>query len=185
MGDVFQVFAKEEWGLTPKDFGKFVALFGVLGIVSNTSLPLILKYLGLRKFSLFAIFSSLLFPITAIFTNSYHYVMIAGCIGLYAGAQKVGTSAAITSFANDLGVPQGQLQGTKASMLALLKIICPMIYSMLYLKGKEWSIMNIGDDTGGSKLALQMMMGKLGKKLPFVLNCILGILAFAVTWQNL
>lgn len=185
MGDVFQVFAKEEWGLTPKDFGKFVALFGVLGILSNTSLSLIVGRLGLRNFSLFAIVSSLFFPLTAIFTNSYRYVMIAGIFGLYSGAQKVGTTAAITSLANELKLPQGQLQGEKASMSALLKIICPVIYSTLYLKGKEWSSMDIGNDDRANKLGLQMIMGKLGKKLPFVLNCILSVMAFAVTWQNL
>ncbi len=185
MGDVFQVFAKDEWGLTPKDFGKFVALFGVLGILSNSSLSLIVGRLGLRKFSLFAIVSSLFFPLTAIFTNSYRYVMVAGIFGLYSGAQKVGTTAAITSLANELGLPQGQLQGEKASMSALLKIICPVIYSTLYLKGKEWSSMGIGNDDRANKLGLQMIMGKLGKNLPFVLNCILSVMAFAVTWQNL
>jgi DHA1 family multidrug resistance protein-like MFS transporter len=185
MGDVFQVFAKDEWGLTPKDFGKFVALFGVLGILSNSSLSLIVGRLGLRKFSLFAIVSSLFFPLTAIFTNSYRYVMVAGIFGLYSGAQKVGTTAAITSLANELGLPQGQLQGEKASMSALLKIICPVIYSTLYLKGKEWSNMGIGNDDRANKLGLQMIMRKLGKKLPFVLNCILSVMAFAVTWQNL
>ena len=185
MGDVFQVFAKDEWGLTPKDFGKFVALFGVLGILSNSSLSLIVGRLGLRKFSLFAIVSSLFFPLTAIFTNSYRYVLVAGIFGLYSGAQKVGTTAAITSLANELGLPQGQLQGEKASMSALLKIICPVIYSTLYLKGKEWSSMGIGDDDRANKLGLQMIMGKIGKKLPFVLNCILSVMAFVVTWQNL
>eukprot|EP00985_Skeletonema_marinoi_P023079 scaffold15089_cov70-Skeletonema_marinoi.AAC.1 len=125
MGDVFQVFAKEEWGLKPADFGKIVALFGVLGIVSNTTLSLIVKQMGLRTFSLFAIVSSLFFPMTAIFTNNYRNVLIAGSIGLYSGAQKVGTTTAITSLANERGIPQGQLQGEKASMLALLKIGCP------------------------------------------------------------
>eukprot|EP00984_Skeletonema_dohrnii_P003863 scaffold1333_cov130-Skeletonema_dohrnii-CCMP3373.AAC.16 len=183
MGDVFQVFAKEEWGLKPTDFGKIVALFGVLGIVSNTTLSLIVKQMGLRTFSLFAIVSSLFFPMTAIFTNNYRNVLIAGSIGLYSGAQKVGTTTAITSLANERGIPQGQLQGEKASMLALLKIGCPVIYSALYLKGKEWNMsMN---DTEGNKLALQMIMGKFGKKMPFVLNCILGVIAFIVTWQNM
>ena len=183
MGDVFQVFAKEEWGLKPNDFGKIVALFGVLGIFSNTTLSLIVKQLGLRTFSLFAIISSLFFPMTAIFTNNYRHVLIAGSIGLYAGAQKVGTTTAITSLANERGIPQGQLQGEKASMLALLKIICPVIYSALYLKGKEWS-MNSLAGTEENKFALQMIMGKFGKKLPFVLNCLLGVLAFIVTWKS-
>lgn len=179
MGDVFQVFAKEEWGMTANDFGKLVALFGVLGIVSNTTLPFIVKQLGLRTFSLFAIVSSLFFPMTAIFTNNYRYVLIAGSIGLYGGAQKVGTTTAITSLANEQGIAQGRLQGEKASMLALLKIICPLIYSALYLKGKEWSM----SSPEGNKLSFQMIMGKFGKQMPFVLNVVLGVLAFIVTWQ--
>jgi len=89
MGDVFQMFAKEEWGLAPKDFANIVALFGILGIVSNMSLPLVLESMGLRTFSLFAILSSLLFPLATIFTNSYRLVLLAGCIGLYGGVQKV------------------------------------------------------------------------------------------------
>jgi hypothetical protein len=122
---------------------------------------------------------------TAIFTNSYRYVLIAGSIGLYAGAQKVGTTTAITTLANDLGVPQGQLQGEKASMVALLKIVMPVVYSALYLKGKEWSTSSMMTNSEGSKLAIRMIMGKFGKKMPFVLNCILGGAAFSLTWQNL
>ena len=69
-----------------------------------------------------AVASSLLFPITTILTTNYRYVLMAGVIGLYGGAQKVGTTTAMTSLASELGVPQGQLQGEKASMVALLKI---------------------------------------------------------------
>jgi hypothetical protein len=29
------------------------------------------------------------------------------------------------------------------------------------------------------------VMGRIGRKLPFVLNVVLGLCAFAVTWQNL
>ncbi|KAL7534443.1 hypothetical protein ACHAXR_005880 [Thalassiosira sp. AJA248-18] len=184
MGDVFQMFAKEEWGLLPKDFANMVALFGIIGITSNISLPLVLQYFGLRSFSLFATFSSLFFPLTAIFADSYRPVLVAGCIGLYAATQKVGTSAAMTSLATELGVPQGQLQGEKASMLALLKIGCPVVYSMLYLKGKSWSS-DSASSMGGTAIGLEIITRKIGRKLPFVLNIVLGCCAFAVTWQNL
>eukprot|EP00970_Alexandrium_tamarense_P012337 scaffold2858_cov169-Alexandrium_tamarense.AAC.5 len=181
MGDVFQMFAKEEWGLLPKDFGGIIALFGVLGIVSNMSLPIVLKSLGIQTFSLMAIASSLLFPITTILTTNYRYVLMAGVIGLYGGAQKVGTTTAMTSLASELGVPQGQLQGEKASMVALLKIGCPMIYGMLYLKGKEWSTLTT---SGVGGVGLTTLMAKIGKKLPFLLNVLLGVIAFVVTWTN-
>lgn len=88
----------------------------------------------------------------------------------------------MTSLANELGIPQGQLQGEKASMLALLKIGSPIVYGMLYLKGKAW---DSSSSVGDAAVGLEMIMGKIGKKLPFVLNVILGMFAFAVTWQNL
>ena len=145
------------------------------------SIPLILQRFGLRSVSLFAILSSLFFPITTLFTSSSQTVLLAGCLGLYASAQKVGTSAAMTSLANDLGVPQGRLQGEKASMLALLKVICPLVYSELYLRGKAWSSIA---SSSGSGIGTHVV-GKIGRKLPFVLNIILGLCAFAVAWQNL
>ena len=92
MGDVFQLFAKEYWSLNPSTFGQLIALFGVLGIVSNLSLPVLLTQLGLRNFSLLAILSSLLFPVATILSPNYRPVLIAGCVGLYGGCQKIGTS---------------------------------------------------------------------------------------------
>lgn len=170
---------------------KTTALFGILGIVSNLSVPLVLGYLGLRSFSLLATCSSLLFPLATLLTDSYRCVVAAGCIGLLGGAQKLGTGAAMASLATELGVPQGRLQGEKASMLALLKIVSPIVYGMLYLRGKAWSVGGggIGDGTGGvggaDKVWSDVVMGNIGRKLPFVLNVLLGLAAFAVTWQNL
>mmetsp|Transcript_37092 Transcript_37092/g.79113 ORF Transcript_37092/g.79113 Transcript_37092/m.79113 type:complete len:548 (-) Transcript_37092:505-2148(-) len=186
MGDVFQVFAREEWGLQPKQFAGLVALFGVSGIISNVSLPLVLRYLGsVRLFTLFAIFSSLLFPLATLFGSSFRHILVAACLGLYGGAQEVGTSAAMTSLATELDVPQGRVQGEKASMLALLKIGMPLVYGALYLKGKEWcGIVGSGAD-GSSGGGFEMMTSRIGRKLPFVLNITLGASAFAVAWRNL
>lgn len=186
MGDVGQVFAREEWGLEPKDFANFVALFGILGIVSNISLPLVLQSVGLRNFSLFAIASSLLIPVTILFTDSYRYIVLAGCLGLFGGTQKVGTSTVMTSLATESGIPQGQVQGEKASMLALLKISMPLVYSALYLKGKAWSSGSSTDGMSNTASAgLELLTEKIGRKLPYVLNIVLGICAFGVAWQNL
>ena len=162
---------------------KHLALFGILGIVSNLSLPFVIQTFGLRNFSLFAILSSLFFPLTTIFTNSYRPVLLAGCLGLYASSQKVGTSAAMTSLATDMGVQQGKLQGEKASMLAFLKIGSPIVYSMLYLKGKSWGISS--SMMAGDAVGLGLILSKIGRKLPFVLNVILGMCAFALTWQSM
>ena len=182
MGDVFQLFAKDYWSLSPSAFGSLIALFGVLGIVSNLSLPLLINKLGLRNFSLLAIASSFLFPLTAIISSNYRPVLIAGCVGLYSGCQKIGTSTAMTSLASTIGVKQGQLQGEKASMLALLRIMCPIIYGMLYLRGKEWSLSSNSDSI---ESALSLVKGFIGTKLPFVLNILLGVVAFVITWKNI
>ena len=182
MGDVFQLFAKEYWNLAPSAFGSLVALFGVLGIVSNLSLPLLLHKMGLRNFSLLAIASSFLFPVTTLVTSGYKPVLIAGCVGLYSGCQKIGTSTAMTSLASEIGVKQGQLQGEKASMLALLRIGCPLLYGMLYLKGKEWSLLAENDLVDN---AFALTKTWIGTKLPFVLNIIIGIAAFIITWKNI
>ncbi|KAL9178645.1 hypothetical protein ACHAXT_001983 [Thalassiosira profunda] len=183
MGDVFQLFAREQWGFQPKDFANLVALFGVLGIFSNVSLPFVLRSLGIRNFSLFAIASALLFPIMAMFADSFQPLLVVGCLGMYGSAQKVGTSTAITSLATERGIPQGQLQGEKASMLAALKVLSPLVYSTLYLKGKAWA--NSAAEGGVGASGLELVATKLGRKLPFVLNIVLGMCAFAVTWQNL
>lgn len=162
------------------------ALFGILSIISNVSVPFIIQSLGVRTLSLLAIASSLIFPLTTIFTHSYRHVLAAACLGMLAGVQKLGTSAAMTSLASDIGVPQGRLQGEKASMLALLKIACPVVYGMLYLKGNAWkngSVVGMAD--GETVVWLDMIMSKIGRKLPFVLNVLLGICAFGVSWQNL
>ncbi len=106
---------------------------------------------------------------------------------MLAGVQKLGTSAAMTSLASELGVPQGRLQGEKASMLALLKVACPVVYGMLYLKGSAWKNSIVGAAAGGGEKAvwLDAIKGKVGRKLPFALNVLLGICAFGVSWQNL
>ena len=178
MGDVFQVFAKEQWGFQPKDFGNLIALFGVLGIICNISLSPLVQRFGLRWFSLFAIASSMLFPITTLFTDTYRYVVVAAVLGLFGQAQKIGTSAAIAGLANDLAVPMGKLQGEKASLLALLKIIVPVMYSSLYLIGKRWKTM-----TGTSRVVL--IERTIGQKLPFVMNVLLGALTFMLTWRHI
>lgn len=152
------------------------------------SVPLVLGSIGLRSFSLLATCSSLLFPLATLLTDSYRSVVVAGCVGLLGNAQKLGTSAAMASLASELGVPQGKLQGEKASMLALLKIGSPIIYGMLYLRGKAWSVGGVdgmGGVGGPDKVWSDIVMGRIGRKLPFVLNVVLGLCAFAVTWQNL
>ena len=89
----------------------------------------------------------------------------------------------MTSLATEMGVKQGQLQGEKASMLALLRIICPVLYGSLYLKGKEWGLHH--DNSARSANLLSLTKRTIGTKLPFVLNIILSILALYLAWKNI
>ena len=82
------------------------------------------------------------------------------------------------SLANELSIPQGQLQGEKASMLALCKICSPIVYGWLYIKGKSFSTIADGN-------AAQIIMTKIGSRMPFVLNLVLGIMAFLLTWVSM
>ncbi len=91
----------------------------------------------------------------------------------------------MTSLAYDLGIPQGELAGQKASMSALLKIICPVLYSWLYLKGKSLGADVIISSDSTDFLGIAMPLNKVGRKLPFVLNALLGLVAFGVTWKNI
>jgi hypothetical protein len=84
------------------------------------------------------------------------------------------------SLANELNIPQGQLQGEKASMLALCKICSPIVYGWLYIKGKSFSSSTIADGNAG-----QIIMTKIGSRMPFVLNLVLGIMAFLLTWVSM
>jgi len=115
--------------------------------------------------------------LAVLFSKTSVPFVIAATIGLYGGAQRVGTVSAMTSLATELGIPQGKLQGEKASMMALLRIGMPVVYSMLYLKGKAWGAASSG--------GLEMIASRIGSKLPFVLNVLLGFIAFALTWKEL
>ena len=81
-------------------------------------------------------------------------------MGFLGAAQSMGINAALVSQARESGVPQGELAGERASLVAMLKVIGPILYSTLYVQGR----------------------GKLGlKQLPFVFNICLAASAFVVS----
>jgi hypothetical protein len=62
------------------------------------------------------------------------------------------------------GLPQGELAGERSSLLALLKVVGPTIYSQLYIQGLE----------------------KLGiNNLPFIFNIALCATAFTIARSSL
>lgn len=137
MGDFFQIFAKSEWNLTTKAFSTFLALYGVVGIVSNTAGSRLVRRMGIKRFTALAILSRILASIGTVFFG-YQGSVIGLIIGFLGGAQSIGILAALVSEGAQSGLPQGELAGERAALMALLKIIGPIWYSTLYTQGRRY-----------------------------------------------
>jgi len=141
MGDVFQVYAAKEWNLAPQGFSTLFAIVGILGILANNISQYLIPQVGLKIFTSLAIVSSLGFPLGTFF--SYKAALMGACLGGLASAQKIGVMAEMTTHGTKSGLPQGKLAGERASLLAILKVLGPIIYSFLYAQGREIGIRNL------------------------------------------
>jgi MFS family permease len=136
MGDVFQIFAKAEWNLTTKDYSSFIAIFGILGILANTAGSVLIRNLGIKRFTKIAILSSMGSPIGASFFG-FRGILVGIVLGFLGMAQSMGIIASLVSQGAKSGVPQGEFAGQRSSLLALLKVIGPIWYSTLYIQGHK------------------------------------------------
>lgn len=163
MGDVLQVFSRQEWNLSTKEYSSFIALWSVNGIIANTVGSFLVRKLGIKRFMGMATLSSMFAPIGACLFG-FRGTVIGSVMGFLGAAQSMGISAALVSQGKESGVPQGELAGERASLVALLKVIGPIFYSTLYVQGR----------------------GKLGvKELPFIFNIGLAVSAFVVSQLHL
>ncbi len=159
MGDLLQVFARQEWDLSTKEYSSFIALWSITGICANTIGSFLVRTLGIKRFMGIATLSSMCAPIGATFFG-FRGTVVGSIMGFLGAAQSMGINAALVSQARESGVPQGELAGERASLVAMLKVIGPIFYSALYVQGR----------------------GKLGlKQLPFVFNICLAASAFVVS----
>jgi len=163
MGDVFQILAKTEWNLETKDFSSFVAMFGVINIVANIVGSQMVRKLGIKRFTALATLSSMLAPIGASFF-SFRGIIIGSIVGFLGSAQMLGVTAALVAEGAKSDVPQGELAGERSSFIALIKVIGPIWYSMLYVRGKNAFGWN---------------------NLPFLFNIGLAMGAFAISQLHL
>lgn len=163
MGDFFQIFAKTEWNLTTKGFGGLLATFATIGIVSNTAAGFLVKKIGIKKFTGIAILSRMITSVGTAFFG-YRGTMIGLVIGFLGVAQSIGIVAALVSEGAKSGLPQGELAGERASLMALLKVIGPIWYSTLYIQG-------------------QRVLGMT--TLPFLFNIALSIVALIISQVHL
>jgi len=127
MGDFFQVFAKQEWKLTTKDFSYLIAMYGVLGIVANVTGSILVKKIGIKRFTGLAIVSNLMSGFGAILFG-IRGLIIGNFFGFLGSAQTMGILAALISEGVKTGAPLGELAGERSSLLELLKVIGPIWY---------------------------------------------------------
>lgn len=136
MGDTFQILVKTEWNLNTKDFSSFVAMFGIINIAANIVGSRLVVKLGIKHFTALATLSYILTPIGASLF-SFRGLIIGSILGFLGSAQMLGVTAALFAEGAKSNVPQGELAGERSSFLALTKVIGPIWYSMLYVKGKK------------------------------------------------
>jgi DHA1 family tetracycline resistance protein-like MFS transporter len=163
MGAFFQIFANTEWNLTTKEFSSFIAMWGVIGIVANTVGSVMVRRYGIKRFMGIATLSSMCGPTGASFFG-FRGAVIGSLVGFLGAAQAMGVTAALVTRGEASGVPHGELAGERASLVALLKVIGPILYSALYVQGR----------------------GRLGMAhLPFIFNIVLAAGAFIVSQLHL
>ena len=136
MGDVFQILANTEWNLAPKDFSSFVAMFGIINIIANIVGSQMVRKLGIKHFTALATLSSMLSPLGASLF-SFRGLIAGSIMGFLGSAQMLGVTAALVAEGAKSDVPQGELAGERSSFIALIKVIGPIWYSMLYVQGKK------------------------------------------------
>mmetsp|Transcript_11596 Transcript_11596/g.13288 ORF Transcript_11596/g.13288 Transcript_11596/m.13288 type:complete len:563 (-) Transcript_11596:161-1849(-) len=163
MGDTFQILVKTEWGLTTKDFSSFIAIFGIINIAANVVGSQLVVKLGIKYFTALATLSCLVAPISAMLF-SFRGLLIGTIVGFLGSSQMLGVTAALYAEGAKSDVPQGELAGERSSFLAVAKVIGPIWYSMLYVKGKK--VLGTG-------------------KLPFLFNILCGLSAFGISQSYL
>ena len=107
---------------------------GVSGIVANVLGGSLIKKMGLQAFTALAA-SSTLIMWAGFASGNIKAAIICAAIGFLGPARTLGATMMITSEGTKLGMPQGQLSGDRANLVAWLKILGPLIYGQLYMQG--------------------------------------------------
>lgn len=156
MGDVLQIFAIDQWKLSQAQIATFFTIIPVMGAVGNVAGGRLVKAIGLQAFTAIATLSNFGFWVGC--SLSHRAALIAATVGFLGPARTLGASASLTAIAGKKGIPQGQLSGDRANLIAILKILGPTVYGQLYVRGIRNATPN----------------------LPFVLNGVLTLAALAL-----
>jgi hypothetical protein len=134
MGDVLQVFAVSQWALTNAQVSSLFSFIAVSGVVSNLVGGALIRTVGLRGFTALATASTLLLWVG--FSSARLKVALAcAAVGFLGPARTLGATTMMTSEGAKLGIPQGQLSGDRANLVAWLKVVGPLVYGALYVRG--------------------------------------------------
>ena len=134
MGDVLQVFAVSQWSLTNAQVSSLFSFIAVSGVVSNLIGGTLIRKLGLRAFTALATGSTLLLW-AGFSTAKLKIALICAGVGFLGPARTLGATTMMASQGAKLGIPQGQLSGDRANLVAWLKVIGPLVYGALYVRG--------------------------------------------------
>jgi MFS family permease len=130
---------KQEWLLSPMSFSTLMTLYCVVDIAANTAGSLMVKAWGIRRLTTVAILSQLFASVAIIvFGRRRRGAVIKLIAGLFGAAQTTGVVAALISEGTKSGLPQGEMAGERAALVALLRVIGPIWYSVLYRQGQRW-----------------------------------------------
>jgi len=154
MGDTLQVFAISQWKLTNAQVSSLFTFVALSGVIANSVGGRLIKALGLRTFTSVATASTLLFWIGFSSAN-LKAALVCAAIGVLGPARTLGATTLMTSEGSKLGIPQGQLSGDRANLIAWLKVVGPLIYGQLYVRGLKVGV----------------------PQAPFYLNCALTLAA--------
>jgi len=154
MGDTLQVFCLSHWKLTNTQVSRLFTGVAIQGVIANTLSATLIKRLGLQLFTLLCTGSTLLFW-AGFSTGVPRVAMVGAAAGLLGPARTLGASTMITSEGSRLGIPQGQLSGDRANLVAWLKVLGPLVYGQLYVTGTASGV----------------------PTLPFLLNCAFALAA--------
>jgi hypothetical protein len=69
--------------------------------------------------------------------------VVGTIVGFLGGAQSIGITAALVSEGAQSGLPQGELAGERSSLLAMLKVAGPLMYSFLFIQGQKHLGINV------------------------------------------
>lgn len=69
-------------------------------------------------------------------SGSQKIALWTAIIGILGPARTLGVSTQLSAEAERVGLSQGQLSGDRANLIAILKVVGPLLYGQLFVQGE-------------------------------------------------